>query len=516
MAESKYVIAYDFGTGGTKASLYDAQGRCLADHFASYETHYPRAGWHEQRPEDWWASVVESTRQLLAEVEIDPNDIEAIGISGHSLGVVPLDAEGRLLRQDTPIWSDSRPDTQPAEFFAKVSESQWYMTTGNGFPPPLYTVFKIMWLRDNEPELFARIDKVIGTKDYINFRMTGAIATDYSYASGSGVYDLVGWKYSDQLIAASGLSPDIFPRIVPSTEVLGTLTPQAAEELSLPQSVKVVAGGVDNSCMALGARAHKEGDCYNSMGSSSWIAVTSAKPLLDEETRPYVFTHVVPEKFTSALGVFSTGSSFRWVREQLCTNLDAAAQTEGVSTYDLMLRLAADSDIGAGATMFLPTMAGGSSLDASQHVRGAFVNLDLGDSQGDLIRATMEGVAMSLQLALEALERITDLSSEMIAVGGGSRSDLWMQIYADLYNKDMIRTNIGQQAAALGAAAVALVGVGLWDDFSRIEDIHEVQDVRKPISANQTRYALLTPIFKQLSRNQAEIGDMFASIGQET
>lgn len=260
MAESKFVIAYDFGTGGTKASLYDAQGRGRADHFASYETRYPRAGWHEQRPEDWWASVVASTRALLDGSDIDRNDIVAIGISGHSLGVVPLDAQGRLLRQDVPIWSDSRPDTQPAEFFAKVPESQWYMTTGNGFPPPLYTVFKIMWLRDNEPELFARIDKVIGTKDYINFRMTGQIATDYSYASGSGVYDLVGWKYSDQLIAASGLAPTIFPRIAASTDVLAALTPQAAEELSLPQSVKVVAGGVDNSCKAWSLPAKRLGE----------------------------------------------------------------------------------------------------------------------------------------------------------------------------------------------------------------------------------------------------------------
>ena len=514
MEKSKYVIAYDFGTGGTKASLYDAQGRCLKDHFASYETHYPRSGWHEQRPEDWWASVVASTQKLLKDSDIPHKDIVAIGISGHSLGVVPLDAQGRLLRDQVPIWSDSRPDTQMAEFFAKVPESQWYMCTGNGFPPALYTVFKIMWLRDKEPELFARIHKVIGTKDYINFRMTGVMATDYSYASGSGVYDLTGWKYSEQLIEASSLDPSIFPEIMASTEVLGTLTAEAAQELSLPESVKVVAGGVDNSCMALGARAHKEGDCYNSMGSSSWIAVTSTQPLLDEDARPYVFTHVVPGKFTSALGVFSTGSSFRWVREQLCTNLDVPAQDEGVSTYDLMLRLAAHSDIGAGATLFLPTMAGGSSLDPSQNVRGAFVNLDLGNTQADLIRASMEGVAMSLQLALKALERITHVSGEMVAVGGGSRSDLWMQIYADLYNKDMVRTNIGQQAAALGAAAVALVGAGLWHDFSKIDEIHQVQDIKKPIPANQKRYAPLTAIFEKLNRYQAEIGDMFARIEQ--
>ncbi len=509
---TQYIVAYDFGTGGTKASLYDQQGQCLASHFASYDTEYPRAGWHEQRPADWWESVVASTNELLRESDVDRAAIAAIGISGHSLGVVPLDKDGNLLRLQVPIWSDSRPDKQAPAFFQKVSESRWYLTTGNGFPPPLYTVFKIMWLRDNEPELFAKIDKVIGTKDYINFRMTGVKATDYSYASGSGVYDLVGWKYSDELIEAAGLRREIFPDILPSTEVLGTLTPAAAAELGLPENVKVVAGGVDNSCMALGARAHNEGDCYNSMGSSSWIAVTSAKPLLDENSRPYVFTHVVPGKFTSAIGVFSTGSSFRWVREQLCTNLDAQAEKEGLSTFDLMLKLAEESPIGANKTMFLPTMAGGSSLDHSQNVRGAFVNLDLGNTQGDLIRAAMEGIAMSLRLALKALEKLTHISGEMLAVGGGSRSDLWMQIYADLYDKKMVRTNISQQAAALGAAAVAAVGVGLWDDFSKIDEIHKVQDVKEPIVEHQKEYAKIIPIFEKLGRDQAQIGDMFAEI----
>ena len=515
MAKPRHIIAYDFGTGGTKASLYDGRGRCLAEHFASYPTRYPQAGWHDQRPEDWWQSVVESTRLLLDESDVDRRSIEAIGISGHSLGVVPLDARGRLLREHVPIWSDSRPARQADEFFTRIGQSEWYLMTGNGFPPPLYTVFKIMWLRDNEPDLFGRIHKVVGTKDYINFRMTGVIATDFSYASGSGVYDLAGWAYCDRLIEAAGLKREIFPDIRASTDVLGTLTPQAAQQLGLPESVRVAAGGVDNSCMALGARAHKEGDCYNSMGSSSWIAVTSAKPLLDERTRPYVFAHVAPGMFTSAIGVFSTGSSFRWVREQLCANLDAQAQAEGISVYDLMTRLAADSPIGANRTLFLPTMAGGSSLDRSRNVRGAFVHLDLGNTQADLIRATMEGVAMSLRLALEALERIAPVSREMVAVGGGSKSDLWMQIYADLYGKDMVRTNIGQQAAALGAAAVASVAVGIWDDFSPIERVHEVQDVRKPVAANQARYDKLMPIFEKLSRDHADIGDMLAGLDME-
>jgi xylulokinase len=471
----QYILAYDFGTGGTKASLYDAKGACLASDFATYETAYPHDGWHEQRPADWWQSVVESTQKLLQDCPVDKAAIKAIGISGHSLGLVPMDADGNLLREYAPIWSDSRPDSQVPEFFENVTEEEWYTLTGNGFPPALYTVFKIMWLRDNEPETFAKIHKVIGTKDYVNFKMTGVMATDYSYASGCGVYDLKGWKYSDKLIAASGLSPEIFPEIVPSTEVLGTLTAEAVAELGLSESVKVVAGGVDNSCMALGAMAYKEGACYNSMGSSSWIAVSSAEPVLDLKTRPYVFTHVVPDMFASATAIFSAGSSFRWMKETLCGDAD----------YAVLLDEAEKSVIGANGVTFVPHLAGGSSLDDTPAVRGAFMNLSLGTTRADMIRASMEGVCFGLKRALDALESVTPISEEILAVGGGSRSDFWMQMYADIYGKTMVRTNVDQQAAALGAAALAAVGIGLWPDFSLLDEVHVVADRKVPAASDE-------------------------------
>ncbi len=502
-----HVIAYDFGTGGIKASLYTPAGECVASHFATYETNYPNTGWHEQKPEDWWAATVDATRSLLSETPVDPSGIGAIGISGHSLALVPLGEDGTLLRDQAMIWSDSRPDTQPAEFFQTVSESEWYMTTGCGFPPSLYTAFKIMWLRDNEPEVYAKLHKVLGSKDYINYRMTGVMATDYSYASGCGVWDLHNWCYSDKLIAASGLSRSIFPDAVASSEIVGELSADAAAELGLAPGVKVVAGGVDNSCMALGARAFREGDVYNSMGSSSWIAVTSEKPLLDEVSRPYVFAHVAPRKFTSAIGVFSTGSSFRWLREQLGRNLDTVAEAAGKRVYELILDQATQSPIGAKGVLFLPTMAGGSSLDSSQNVRGAFVGLDLGHTQADLFRAVIEGISMSQALAVQALGSLAMLSDEMLAVGGGNRGDDWMQIYADLYDKTMVRTNIGQQAAALGAAAVALVGVGLWEDYSPIVDIHKVQDVTQPDPKSQEEYRALLQRFRRLNELLCQFAD---------
>ena len=178
-----------------------------------------------------------------------------------------------------------------------------------------------MWYRDNEPDMFRQFDKVIGTKDFVNFKLIGRSVTDNSYASGSGIYDLIAADYSDKLIDASGLPREIFPDIVPSTEIIGELTAEAAEELGLPKKTQVVAGGVDNACMALGGKAFKEGRIYNALGSSSWIAVSSSKPLLNINTRPYVFAHILPGMFASAMGVFCTGTSFNWLRDHVCRSL---------------------------------------------------------------------------------------------------------------------------------------------------------------------------------------------------
>ena len=248
-----YILSYDLGTGGTKASLYDEAGRSLASTFVSCDTLYPREQWHEQRPDDWWRSVVESTQSLLSSAPVDRSEIACLAVSGHSLGVTPVDAQGKLLTETTPIWSDGRADAQARRFFESVDERTWYLTTGNGFPAANYGIFKIMWLRDEHPDIYARTACFLGTKDYVNLRMTGAMVTDHSYASGSGVYSLRERRYVEEYIAAPKVDAAKLPRIVESAEVIGTLTPEAARLMGLPQGVRVAAGGVDNAC--IGAHA---------------------------------------------------------------------------------------------------------------------------------------------------------------------------------------------------------------------------------------------------------------------
>ena len=224
------------------------------------------------------------------------------------------------------------------------------MMTGNGFPSHLYSAFKLMWYRKNEPEMFARIATVLGTKDYINYLLTGKMYTDHSYASGIGFYDLKKGQYDEAYMKEMGLPADIFPEIIPSTEIIGTLTNEAAEEIGLPVDVKVACGGVDNSCMALGGRCIADGRAYVSLGSSAWNVVSSYEPILDTKLSPFVFAHCIPGLFVSATSIFSAGSSFQWVRNQLCKDIMQNAGDR--DPYILMNELAAQSPIGSHKLLF--------------------------------------------------------------------------------------------------------------------------------------------------------------------
>jgi xylulokinase len=501
------IISFDLGTGGNKASLYDVQGNCLATAFVPYSTHYPRVGWHEQQPADWWKAVVESTRKLLQSSQVQPDAIVALAISGHSLGAVPVDRTGNLLRAATPIWSDIRAQQEVEAFFKKVDPDEWYLTTGNGFPAACYTIFKVMWYQKNEPEMWRKVAKILGTKDYINYKLTGQFMTDYSYASGTGIYNLKQWQYESKFIAASGVPAEVWPEIVPSTHSLGQLLPEAAGVLGLSQGVQVMCGGVDNSCMALGAKNIRDGRVYTSLGSSAWIAVSSEQPVLDKQLKPFVFAHVAPMMFTSAVSIFAAGSSFAWVKDNLCRDLIEEAQQTGADVYALMNREAAKAPVGSNKLLFNPSLAGGTSQDESVHIRGAYIGLDLKHGQPELIRAAMEGVALNLRLRLDLLRKYTRLEDEILFVGGGAKSRFYLGIFADVFNTRILKTSIDQDAGALGAAAIAALGAGLWTDFSCIDQIHQVVELVEPDPENNRKYEELLPVFEQATGYLARVSE---------
>lgn len=492
------IIAYDLGTGGIKASLYNAEGYALASVFEAYDTFYDGVI-HEQKPNDWWMAIIHTTQLLMKQSETPANAIAALSISGHSLGTVPLDKDGNLMRTATPIWSDKRAALQCAEFFEKVDYQQWYETTGNGFPPECYTLFKVMWYRTNEAELFNRIYKIVGTKDYCNFMLTGRIVTDHSYASGSGAYNLIQRGYQISYLEAVGISKFLLPEIIESDEIIGNLTSQAALLLGLDTEVKVVCGGVDNSCMALGAKGIKPGRIYTSLGSSAWIALISEKPIIDCKYKPYVFAHVVKGLYTSATCIFSAGTSFKWVRDLCCQDLLTAEQQSGVSVWNKINEMIDSSPAGANGVMFNPSLAGGSMLEPSPIMTGAFTGLKVSNTRADMLRATQEGIALNLRIALDVLLQERSNVYQMLIVGGGAKSNVWMQIFADIYQLNIEKTSIDQEAASLGAAALALKGIGIWKDFSPIDLLHKSVNTFTPNHETIQLYDLLLQQFKSLA-----------------
>jgi len=480
------VIAYDLGTGGIKSSAVSVQGTIISSTFVAYDTYYQTGGIQEQAPEDWWNALVESTRRLLQSEGVFAEDIRAVAISGHSLGVVPLSTDGRLLREKTPIWSDMRAVEEADAFFAKVDYRSWYEETGNGFPAACYTLFKILWYKRHEPEMYRQIDKVIGTKDYCNYRLTGRVCTDYSYASGCGAFSLHTWKYREDYMQAAEISPCIFPEIIRSDEVVGEITPQASAETGLPLGVKVVCGGVDNSCMALGAKGIANGRVYTSLGSSAWIALVANQPVLDIKYKPYVFAHVLPGMYASALCIFSAGTSFQWVRKMLCADLLEKEREGKLDSYIEIDKEVLLSKPGANGVLFNPSLAGGSMMEPTPNMTGAFTGLKLEHTRGDLLRATREGIAMNLRIALNLLRNYNHDMERMLIVGGGAKSPVWMQIFADIYDLPVEKTNIDQEAASLGAAALAMNGVGLWQGYEQIDHLHRIEHTYLPEEENRT------------------------------
>jgi xylulokinase len=491
------IIAWDLGTGGLKASIIDENGGIRAETFKAYETTYPNDKWCEQKPMDWWNAVCSATEELLDKTGVRGTDIAGAALSGHSLVTVPLDREGNLLAESAPIWCDMRAGEEAEAFFRELPYDEWYLTTGNGDPPACYSIMKLMWMKKYQGDVYSRTSRLLGSKDFINYLLTGRMCTDASYASGFGVFNLKAWDYEERFFRAAGIKREIFPEITASEAVAGTVTAAASRATGLPEGLPVASGGVDNMCMALGMTGLGEGRAYTSLGSSSWIAVNSSTPIVDIQTRPFVFAHARKGFYTSAVSIFSAGNSHRWVHDTFSSDL----------SYDQMDALAETVPVLSGGVMFNPSLAGGSAQEPSPNMRGAFTGLSLGTTRQQIIRASMEGVALALNAALEILKTQVTLDTTMLICGGGSKSALWRQIFADIYGMDIIKTNVDQGAATLGAAALAANAAGLWKGYDMIPSFHKQESVEKPNPENAAKYRAVFPLFRKLAVLSAELGD---------
>ncbi len=492
----RYILAHDLGTTGNKATLYDAEGRLVGSAFYPYETEYAHPGWAEQNPEDWWQAVCASTQALMAQTGATKAEIACVSFSGQMMGCVPVDRQARPLRKAI-IWADQRAVEQVDWLAERISPEEVYAITGHRLSSS-YSLPKILWLRDHQPEIYRDAYKFLHAKDAIVARLTGAFVTDCSDASGMNLYDLEQNTWSQRILAASGLDPAQLPGVLTSIGVAGDVTPRAAAQTGLAVGTPVVAGGGDGVCASAGAGVVAEGSAYNYIGSSAWIGLATERPIFDPQFKTFTFSHLVPGMFMPTGSTQSAGASYQWARDQLCRSEKQDAAATGRRAYPIMDEEARLSPPGANGLFFLPYLMGERSPHWNPRARGGFIGLTIRHTRADMLRSVMEGVAFNLKWILDLFTAQGAHIAAMRLIGGGARARFWNQIMADVYGIPVQRLTILEEATSMGAALAGGVSVGLYPDFSLAEQMNPVQETIAPDPAAQQIYAARFPLFQEM------------------
>lgn len=495
MSRAQFILAHDLGTSGNKATLYSAEGEVIASAFHGYETFHPHSNWAEQDPEEWWRAVEACTRQILASGRASADEIACISFSGQMQACLPVDEGGRPLRRCI-IWADQRAVEQARQMEDRLGMAHVHRITGHRITPTLSGA-KIMWVRDHEPDVYRQAHKFLHVKDYIVHRLTGQFVTDRTDASGMNLYDLEAGTWSAEILDAVGLAAEKLPEIHDSTDVVGEVIPAAAEALGLRAGTPVVIGGGDGASATVGAGAVREGIAYNYIGSSSWIAFTSAAPVIDAGMKVFNYAHMIPGKYIPCGTMQAAGGSYQWLRRQMCTMEEWVAQQAGVDVYEVMNLRAEQSPPGAQNLLFLPHLLGERTPHWNPRARGAFIGLTLRHTRADLIRAVLEGITFNLRSILRIFQEAGAEIREMRAIGGGAKGRFWRQLMADIYGLPVLRPRMLEEATSMGAAIAGGVGVGLFPSFDIVDALVEIVDRHEPDRAAQPIYETLYPIYQQ-------------------
>lgn len=481
-----YILAHDLGTTGNKATLFDSQGQVKASTFCGYATDYPRPNWAEQDPEDWWRAVCDSTRELLEMAGVQAGEIACASLCGQMMACVAVDREANPLRSAL-IYSDVRAVEEAQALIDAVGMEAAYRITGHRTNPSL-SGEKMMWVMRNQPEIYRQTHKFLHVKDFIAARLTGSFVTDYSDASGTDLFDLAGLVYSDVMVKAAGLDMHKLPELHAATDVIGRVTAGAAAATGLLAGTPVVMGSGDGACAATGVGVVREGSAYNYIGSSSWIGVAAAQPVIDPAMRTFTLAHLLPGLYTASGPMSAAGGAYQWVRDQLCLPEKAAAGQLGASPYELMDCQALQSPPGANGLFFFPHLLGERSPRWNPDARGVYFGLSMSHTRADMIRAALEGVAYNLRAILEALEENIEPVRAMRVIGGGARGAVWRQILADIYGIPVQRPALVAEATSFGAAVAGGIGVGLFSDISIAERLTPILDTTLPDPGLKARY----------------------------
>lgn len=495
-----YMIGIDVGTSGVKTIVVTDKGDIVAEATASYPLYHPKAGWAEQDPENWWQATLESLRQVSQTLGSKANRVKAIGLSGQMHGSVFLDEAGHILRPAI-LWCDVRTSSQCRYITERVGQRELIRHTSN---PALegFTAPKIVWLQQNEPEIYERVDKVLLPKDYVRYRLTGELFTEMSDAAGTLLFDVTHRRWSTHVLDALGISPDILPECRESTDICGRLRPEIAEATGLPSNIPVAGGGADNACGATGAGIVRPGRVLSSIGSSGVILVHTDSPQTDPQAKVHTFNHAIPEKWYVMGVIMAAGFSLKWFRDNLGHLEKQMEILTGIDAYDLMGEQAASTPPGAEGLIFLPYLNGERTPHADASARGVFFGLNPRHTKGHMIRAVMEGVVYALRDSVEIIREMGIPISQVRAIGGGAKSPLWRQMQADIMQLEVAALNI-DEGPALGAALLAGVAAGIYESVEEaaentVKIIHTTEPNHNRAQSYNDYYQLFGSLYPAL------------------
>ncbi|MCL2249036.1 MAG: xylulokinase [Oscillospiraceae bacterium] len=482
----KYLIGIDLGTSGTKTVLFDEFGKAIASSTVEYPLYQPENGWAEQDPADWWDACVKTLQSVMAESKISAKDVAGIGFSGQMHGLVMLDENGEVLRKSI-IWCDGRTAAECADITNRVGAARLIELTAN---PALtgFTAGKILWVRNNEPEVYKRCRHILLPKDYLRYKLTGKYGAEVSDAAGMNMLDVPNRCWSDEVLKKLEIDHSLLPDVHESSELAGHITAEVAALTGLSEGTPVVYGGGDNAAAAIGTGVVEKGKAFITIGTSGVIFAHADSVAVDPGGRVHTFCSAVPGAWTVMSCTLAAGMSLQWLRNNFFAPEMNTAKGLEQDPYEIMTAQAKRVPIGANRLIYLPYLMGERSPILDPNSRGVFFGLSAIHTKYDMLRAVLEGVVYSQRQNLDVLLGMGVEFSEIYATGGGGTSSVWRQMIADVFNLP-VTTIQNREGPALGAAILAGVGTGLYSSVSEAcKSIIKTNPSQDPIKENSTKY----------------------------
>ncbi|MBP1969319.1 xylulokinase [Virgibacillus natechei] len=482
----KYVIGVDLGTSAVKVLLVNQDGEVTKEVARDYPLFQEKTGYSEQDPNDWVDQTMKGLSDLLHQFEGNPDDIEGISFSGQMHSLVLLDENKEVLR-NAILWNDTRTTKECEEIYDRVGKDHLLDITKNialeGFTLP-----KILWVKNNEPEIFNKAQTFMLPKDYVRYKLTGMLHMEYSDAAGTLLLNVKEKEWSKEICALLDINPDICPPLVDSSDEVGTITAEVAEMTGMNPFTRVFAGGADNACGAIGSGILEEGKTLASIGTSGVVLSYEASGDKDFQGKVHYFNHGAPDAFYTMGVTLAAGYSLSWFKDVFAKDIDFEELLADVNT----------APIGSNGLLFTPYIVGERTPHVDANIRGSFIGMDASHEMKHFTRAVLEGITFSLNESVEIFRENGKTIDTVVSIGGGAKNENWLQMQADIFNAKIIKLS-SEQGPGMGAAMLAAYGCG-W--FGTLQDCAQTfikeDEVYYPIKDNVENYKAIFKFYQEV------------------